>query len=444
MTAFSKFLLVLGVLLASGIGLLLWDSTTKAQRQRESFVREGGIVELSGDDIAQIIKSSARSKSDLQPLADDPAKRKLLIEKLGEFLAVSNDAYANGFAKEPENARQLELIRREALATAYEEKLKKDAGKPNDQGPPLGWINDNEAEAYAAAHESDFLSFQKMIEDEQKAAGAPPRKMEPDEVSFLRTQWSKVMYGSEKALELGLDKERSTQLQIMFQQAQFLQQVYGRKVLVKRIEPTEKEIDEYIKTHPEYDTASKRTQAEDILKRVKAGEDFAKLADEVSGDPGTKGKGGLYENISLGMFQPSFENAALALQPGQIADQLVETPFGYHIIKLEGKNMDDKGQVKNYNVRHILIKTVEPSPFGQPVSMRDKAKGEVAKEKQVKLVEELKAKNQIVLPEDFTVNTEGLPDAPPMTPRGMPGELPEGGVHEVSPKQKTPTKPSKK
>jgi peptidyl-prolyl cis-trans isomerase C len=93
-------------------------------------------------------------------------------------------------------------------------------------------------------------------------------------------------------------------------------------------------------------------EAKDVLKRVKAGEDFAKVADEVSKDPGSKGG-------DLGWFTkermvPEFAEAAFKLQKGQISEP-VKSQFGWHIIKLEDKRMKEfppfeqvKDQVANY------------------------------------------------------------------------------------------------
>lgn len=81
--------------------------------------------------------------------------------------------------------------------------------------------------------------------------------------------------------------------------------------------------------------AAKRKQAEDLLKRARAGEDFAKLAREFSEDPGSKEKGGEY-TFPRGQMDPAFESAAFSLNTNQISD-IVTTQFGYHIIKLSEK-----------------------------------------------------------------------------------------------------------
>lgn len=78
--------------------------------------------------------------------------------------------------------------------------------------------------------------------------------------------------------------------------------------------------------------AAKHKEMEGILKRARAGEDFAKLAEEYSDDPGSKNNGGEY-TFPRGRMVPEFEAAAFSLKTNQISD-IVTTQFGYHIIKL--------------------------------------------------------------------------------------------------------------
>jgi peptidyl-prolyl cis-trans isomerase C len=75
-----------------------------------------------------------------------------------------------------------------------------------------------------------------------------------------------------------------------------------------------------------------RAKIEDILKRVRAGEDFAKLASENS-DDGSKAQGGDLGFFKRGQMVGPFDQAAFALEPGEVSD-IVTTQFGYHIIKL--------------------------------------------------------------------------------------------------------------
>jgi len=86
---------------------------------------------------------------------------------------------------------------------------------------------------------------------------------------------------------------------------------------------------------PEEKKAAKRKEAEALLKRARAGEDFAKLAKENSEDPGSKDKGGEYQ-FPRGQMAPEFEAAAFSLKTNEVSD-IVTTQYGYHIIKLSEK-----------------------------------------------------------------------------------------------------------
>ena len=72
-----------------------------------------------------------------------------------------------------------------------------------------------------------------------------------------------------------------------------------------------------------------------IQKRIQNGEDFAKVAKEVSDCP-SKDNGGDLNFFQKGQMVPQFENAAFSMKPGQTSD-IVETEFGYHIIRLTDK-----------------------------------------------------------------------------------------------------------
>jgi len=80
----------------------------------------------------------------------------------------------------------------------------------------------------------------------------------------------------------------------------------------------------------------KRQLAEKVLTEAKAGKDFAQLARQYSDDPGSASKGGELGFFPRGSMVGPFEEAAFALKPGEISG-IVETPFGLHIIKCEGR-----------------------------------------------------------------------------------------------------------
>ena len=100
----------------------------------------------------------------------------------------------------------------------------------------------------------------------------------------------------------------------------------------------------------------KEDEARDVVKRLKAGEDFTKVAKDVSKDPGSEGG-------DLGWFSkermvPEFSDAAFKLAPGQLSDP-VKSQFGWHVIKVEEKRQKPfptLEQVKDQVLRYVVQK----------------------------------------------------------------------------------------
>jgi len=91
-----------------------------------------------------------------------------------------------------------------------------------------------------------------------------------------------------------------------------------------------------------------KERAEAILALVKEGQDFAMLARRFSEDPGSAPQGGDLGYFGRGEMVPEFETAAFDLQPGEVSG-LVQTVFGYHILKCEEKEAD------RVRISHILV-----------------------------------------------------------------------------------------
>ena len=86
----------------------------------------------------------------------------------------------------------------------------------------------------------------------------------------------------------------------------------------------------------EKDEAKANEKAEELLAKIKAGDDFAKLAEANSADTLSARKGGDLEPFEKGVMDPAFEAAAFSLaKPGDVSS-VVKSKFGFHIIKLLG------------------------------------------------------------------------------------------------------------
>ncbi len=82
-------------------------------------------------------------------------------------------------------------------------------------------------------------------------------------------------------------------------------------------------------------------RAKQVLRRLKRGEDIAALARDLSQDQNTKDKGGLIQDVRRGVWEKPFEDAVFSTPVGEISD-IVETRFGYHIIKVIERKKDHR------------------------------------------------------------------------------------------------------
>jgi len=175
----------------------------------------------------------------------------------------------------------------------------------------------------------------------------------------LLKQYVQGIVISNLAKKKGFDKNPELKEQLEMLKDNYIAIEYLKKEVVNKVEVSEEDIKSYYEIHkdefktPEMvrarhiliktdtsasdnDKKKSREKAEDILKKIKAGEDFAKLASDLSDDTGSKTNGGELGFFPKGRMVKSFEDAAFSLKPGELSG-IVETQFGYHIIKVEEK-----------------------------------------------------------------------------------------------------------
>jgi hypothetical protein len=384
-------------------------------------------VKLTAHDM-QIIFQELVPPQQQQQIASDPEERKKLVADIKKLLAVAQVAEQEGYAEHADLKTQLSFQLDRALNDAYRKK------NPDTKIP------DEEINAYYASHPKDFDDFLQGNPRAAQQAQGPQR----DE---LKKQLGEFKVIAERARKEGLDREDLTRLQILLTRSQALAGAYLGE-LQKNADKlvADGDVEQYYKDHPaDFDevrvrhilistqpkpegeaeedannskagkdkkvpekpkTLTKeeaRKKTEGLLERARKGEDFAKLATENSDDPGSKDKGGEYDFFARGKMVPAFDKAAFALKPGEISD-LVETEFGFHIIKLEER-------------RAAAAPDADEKVKQQIVEKLKQAKLEAR-------IEEITSSSDVVVPEDFdtTPKVAGQPQTSSAAPASQSGK----------------------
>lgn len=414
---------ILIIILVIGAAFVFWkvqDEKAQAAKleeakaaQMESEILKG----LTAEEIILILENqSLIEPSRTVAVVETEETRKAFLNGLREYLSLASKARREGLAEDPNVKSVLEFKKNSLLANLYVNKLdnqhKGYYQVAKEQFESL-WSNPENVKQFNAEIQA-LKGVQQSVATNTGNPHASSSDVQHGETSEkTRESWAKVKIISDMAkADTEFINQKAIKLRLKVVEAGVFTSNYLSKHWTKSIKVTDEEIAAYLTAHPEYDVNKKRETAEIVLQRVKDGEDFTKLAAEFSEDRSTKKKGGLYKDIEKGNFLwPEVQSTALGLEKGQIADKIVETKDGYHIIQLVDKspikNKDGDETVK-YSVRHILLqKRFEepgaknpdiPPPF---MSAKDIAQTEVQKEKRKRFIDEAIRTEAISLPDDF-------------------------------------------
>jgi peptidyl-prolyl cis-trans isomerase C len=188
----------------------------------------------------------------------------------------------------------------------------------------------------------------------------------PENQDALLERLVTIMVVSDIAKKQKYDQKEDVKKLLDLLHNEYLTKTYLEEEILAKVKISDKETLEYYEKHkPEFerpeevharhilvafpgntdkDKKTAQDKAQGILERIKKGEDFAKLANESSDDPGSKENGGDLGFFPRNKMVPEFEEAAFALEPGVVSG-LVETQYGYHIIKVDEKK---KAEVRSF------------------------------------------------------------------------------------------------
>jgi peptidyl-prolyl cis-trans isomerase C len=209
------------------------------------------------------------------------------------------------------------------------------------------------------------------------------------------------------AHEQGLDEDPAFQEKMKASERNALLELLYRQEIVEKSKPSEKEVrDAYEKMGWElrarHILVSTEEEARTIHEQIINGADFAELAKEHSKDPSNKDTGGDLGYFGWGKMVPAFQNAAYAMEIGDVSAP-IQSDFGWHIIKLEDRRTVDRREweeEKDRIERKITSDRSKERAQEYVTGMKDEADIQIDENGAQALLNNLMAKK--AAPDDFT------------------------------------------
>lgn len=218
------------------------------------------------------------------------------------------------------------------LACSSEPQSEVDAGR----GEPVAMVNDT------PIHDSDLADFMSLSRMSGHHGGMQPPEMALNElINMELLRQAAVKAGLDREPEVMRQMERMrTNLLINAQVERYLQNLRFTEADLRAAYDRQVEDMDIREFRARHILVSTEEEAVALIQRIEAGEEFAALAREHSGD-GSAAAGGDLGWFSQDMMVPDFSDAVLALEDGQFTHEPVETEFGWHVILREGSRENE-------------------------------------------------------------------------------------------------------
>ncbi|WP_255547842.1 peptidylprolyl isomerase [Crassaminicella indica] len=238
------------------------------------------------------------------------------------------------------------------------------------------WTEDVNGKTYLQAVQEEVLDKMIMEEAIIQYMEKEEEKVDDKEVDEQYKALMQGMKGQEGA-ENFFKELKEEGIDESFWKSQIKRDLYVGKFqekTVKALALTDEKLKKYYDEHKEeykdiqvrasHILVDQEEKAKELLKRVKNGEDFAKLAKENSKCSSSK-KGGDLGYFGRGKMLPEFEKAAFSLKVGEISD-IVKTEYGYHIIKVTDRKeeMIKFEDIKEY-IRGVMVQSAIKNKMDQ-------------------------------------------------------------------------------